>query len=32
MIKRYKLFAFACTVLLFYPTFVACAADKKTLG
>jgi hypothetical protein len=29
MIKRYKLVAFACTVLLFYPTFVACAADKK---
>src|SRR5580700_6856854 len=29
MIKRYKLVAFAATVLLFYPTFVACAADKK---
>jgi carboxypeptidase Q len=29
MIKRYKLVAFACTVLLFYPTFVACAADKN---
>lgn len=32
MIRRYKFVAFTCTVLLFYPTFVACAADKKTLG
>jgi hypothetical protein len=29
MIKRYKLVASACAVLIFYPTFVACAADKK---